>query len=244
MATGTIEYYALSTGLDLGEIEISNAHPKIINIAIKSENFDRISMVFTLSDVYSSEEAGSIANELVNSLLDRLAIEFDISIEEPRCSGMSFPTDESGKKYIVKSNFLAVLDGVEMDIRPGQHRIQELKQKLEGVKPTRNLHLSLYRFSIKQKDPLARFMLLYNILLFLNGEKQKKVDAFIISCDPEVLKTLSPKSPNTFETIYTRLRNEIAHSRNDVIPEHTIKEIAVNVATFQMIVKTAILGNI
>jgi len=244
MTTGTINYYALSSGLELDEIEVSNAHPKVEKITIKTENSDRISIIFTLSNVYSSEEAGSIGNEIVNVLLDRLAIEFDIPIEEPHCSGMSLPSDESGKRHIVTGSHVVLNDILEGDIRPGQERIENLRQKLESEAPPRNQYLSLYRFSAKQRDPLARFMFLYNVLLLLNGDLQKNVDAFIKSCDPGVPQSPRPDKPTIIETIYTRLRNEISHCRNSVVPEHTTKEIVDNVAAFQLIVKTAIIGSV
>jgi hypothetical protein len=194
--------------------------------------------------VYSSEEAGSIGNELVNIILDRVSIEFDIPIEEAHCSGMSLPSDESGKKHIVTASFVALHDITECDMKPGKKRIEDLIQKLEDETPPRNQHLSLYRFSAKQKDPLARFMFLYNILLQLNGDSQKDLDAFIRTCDSGVSQSPRPDKPKIIETMYTRLRNEIAHCRNNVVPEDTTKEIVDNVAAFQLIVKTAILSGV
>jgi len=225
MPTGTISYYALSNGLELDEIEVSNAYPKVEKIKIKSENLDRISIIITLSGVYSSKEAASIGNEIVNIILDRLSIEFNISIEEPHCSGMSLPIDESGKKHIVTGSFVALNDIIEGDIKPGQKRIEDLIKKLEGETPPRNQHLYLYRFSAKQKDPLARFMFLYNILLQLNGDSQKDLDAFIRTCDSGVSQSLRPDKPKIIETLYTRLRNEIAHCRNTVLPEDTTEMV-------------------
>ncbi len=242
MSTGTISYYALSNGLELGEIEFSNEHPKIEKIAIKSENLDRISIIITLSGVYSSTEARSIGNKIVNIILDRLSIEFDIPIEEPHFSGMSLPIDESGKKHIIMSNFLSLNDICECCIKPGQKRIEDLIRKLEDETPLRKQHFYLYRFSAKQRDPLAKFMFLYNILLQLNGDSQNDVDVFIRACDSGVSQSPRPDKPKIIETIYTRLRNEIAHCRNTALPENTTKEIIVNLTPFQLIVKTAILN--
>lgn len=244
MTTGTINYYALSSGLELDEFEVSNAHPKVEKISIKTEHSDRISITFTLCNVYNSNEAGSIGNELVNVLLDRLALEFDIPIEEPHCSGFYLPSDESGKKYRVVASYIVLSDLVEGDIRPGKQHIEKLIQKLEREASPRNQYLSLYRFSAKQKDPLARYMFLYNILLLLNGDLQKNVDAFVRSCDSVVAESPRPDKPEIIETIYTRLRNEIAHCRNNVVPAHTLKEIEDNVGAFQSVVKTAVLRSV
>lgn len=242
MATSTVNYYALSSGLELDEIELSNPYPRIEKIAIKTENLDRISVIFTLSDVRTKNEAGRICREQLNVLLDRLAIEFDIPIEEPQCSGMSLPIDELGKKHAVISSHTAVYDLIGGPIRPGQKRIESLVQKLQSDAPPRDRYFSLYRFSAKQEDPIARFMFLYNILLQLKGDSQKHVDNYIKTCVCEVPKSPRPDNAKILETIYTRLRNEVAHYRNDVIPEHTAKEIRSNVPAFQSIVRNAVMG--
>ena len=241
MATGTISYYALSSGLELDEIKISNANSKIQDIIIKTEYSDRISITLTLINVFSSKEAGTICEDIVNVLLDKLAIEFNIPIGEPQCSGISLPTDESGTKNVVMTSLVQAYDILEGDLKPGEERIEELVQKLSNETPPRNQHLSLYRFSVKQKDPVAKFMFLYNILLLLYNDSQKDLDAYVRRCNPNIQQSPRPDKIHIIETIYTRLRNEVAHCRSSVLPEHTSKEIADNIISFQEIVKAAVL---
>ncbi len=240
VATGTISYNALSKGLESFECQFSISNPKIENIVIKTVGNESISITFTLNDVYSQEEAVSITNGLVNVYLDEVAIEFDIAIEEPRCSEFSPPSDEKGNISVSITEYAYLSDTVVCDIRPCKKRIDDLIEKLRGV-TQRNDYLRLYRFSAKQRDPFIRFMLLYNILLSLNGDYQEKVDALILSCDPLVSQSTSPINPKKNETIYTRLRNEIGHHRKNVLPEDTMNEIKDNISSFQMIVKKALL---
>ena len=55
---------------------------------------------------------------------------------------------------------------------------------------------SAYRFAGNQKDHVARFMFLYNILLQLKGDKQQQVDDFIRSELPSVPESPRPPEQN------------------------------------------------
>ena len=79
-------------------------------------------------------------------------------------------------------------------------------------------------------------MLLYWILLQLNNDKQQQVETQIKRFEPTVPRTPSPKN-NEPETIYTRLRNELAHSRDGVAPQKTWCEIQTQVGGLAEIVK-------
>lgn len=91
--------------------------------------------------------------------------------------------------------------------------------------------------------PVEEFMHLYAILLELLGDKQLNIDAFIVSINPQVPQSPSQR-PNTkageMETIFTRLRNELAHKRVGVKVDLTKQEMAACVGDLREIVKEAI----
>ena len=61
-------------------------------------------------------------------------------------------------------------------------------------------------------------MHLYAILLSLFNDKQKNVDSFVASIEPSVEQTQMPgRAAGMLETIYTRLRNELAHKRQGAL---------------------------
>jgi hypothetical protein len=103
---------------------------------------------------------------------------------------------------------------------------------------------SAYRFALNQDDAVTRFMFLYNILLSLNGDKQKRVEGFIRSEMPGVQQSLSGnpelQAKDVQETIYTRLRNEVSHVRKGTTPDKTKREIHDNVEPFRVLVERAI----
>jgi hypothetical protein len=125
------------------------------------------------------------------------------------------------------------------DIIPDATRRREIAAVLEQSSSRPDLY-SAYQFAINQSDAVARFMFLYNILLQLHGDAQRQVDNFIRQEEPNVPQSPSPRYPNVTETVYTRLRNEVGHTRAGTTSERTRREMEDNLATLQALVKTAI----
>jgi hypothetical protein len=94
-----------------------------------------------------------------------------------------------------------------------------LKTELEQVSPPGEHNFGLYRSALQSTSPVEEFMHLYHILLMLfpPDERQADVDAFIVHEEPGVQQTQHPvKGPGFMETVYSRLRNELAHKRAGV----------------------------
>ncbi len=239
MATGTIEFAAPIAGLRFMPIEVSSPHPAAEKIVLKAQDDERMNIVFHLTDVFDFEEAAAIANAILPSIINRLAFYRNVPIGEPYSMGGTLPKDASGSSYTVRSDRLLMWDQAVPVLTLGDDKRQELARLLE--QPYTHHHLySAYRFAGNQKDHVARFMFLYNILLQLNSDKQQQVDYFIRSEMPSVPQSPRPDRTNMIETVYTRLRNEVGHRRPGTTPEQTHKEIQDNVVAFQELVRTAI----
>jgi hypothetical protein len=92
-------------------------------------------------------------------------------------------------------------------------------------------------------------MFLYNLLLVIAGDDQKEVEKIITKYEHNVEKKehtreWKGKIITTTETVYTRLRNEIAHKRKECFPEKTKSEIDFYINNFQGIVRKAVLEEI
>lgn len=92
--------------------------------------------------------------------------------------------------------------------------------------------LKRYSFSKQLEDNISKFVSLYSLLLSLFEDKQAKVDLEIQKIDNNISKTPSPIKSNTYETIYTRLRNELAHHRNNTSILKTYEEIEIHIDRF------------
>jgi hypothetical protein len=96
--------------------------------------------------------------------------------------------------------------------------------------------LKRFNYSRAINEPIGRFVSLYSLLLSLENDKQEMVDERIEKEEPNVGKSLSPRT-NKPETIFTRLRNELAHDRRGCSITKTHKEIDLHLPRFEWIAK-------
>ena len=88
-------------------------------------------------------------------------------------------------------------------------------------------NFGLFRSARQSMSPVEEFMHLYHILVMLFNDSQADVDAFIVGQDSAVPQTQHHfKAPGVKETVYTRLRNELAHNRLGVNLDNTKAEMA------------------
>ena len=117
----------------------------------------------------------------------------------------------------------------------------QLKIQLEQPTPPGERNFGLLRSARQSDSPVEEFMHLYNVLLMLFNDRQLDVDSFIVAEEPAVPQTQHPqKSPGKMETVYTRLRNELAHQRAGVVIDQTKAEMANRLSGLIALTKRAI----
>lgn len=85
-------------------------------------------------------------------------------------------------------------------------------------------------------EPISKFISLYSLLSSIaNDDKQREIDKKLLEVDPTIAIYQPPGRQQ--ETIYTRLRNELAHRRegSNIINNH--HEITLHLPKFEWIVK-------
>ncbi len=240
MVIGIVKFAAEVRGLQLPQMEISSPQPKIDKVKLRRQGDEPLRVEFDLIDVFDGQEAKSIVRPVLESILNQLVLQFDISVGEPRLSSLSLPQDESANSIEAETRFPLVRLVTKQDVTPNDAEIQRLTATLG--QPRAPAHLfSAYRNAASQDDAVTRFMFLYSLLLQLLGDNQGAVETYIQKEDRGVVVTPSPHKSGTLETVYTRLRNEVGHVRQGVTPEQTRLEIVNNVDAFQQLVKTALL---
>jgi hypothetical protein len=88
-------------------------------------------------------------------------------------------------------------------------------------------------------EPIGRFVALYSLLLSEGSDRQTEVDRLILDFDGSTQQTLSPQS-GKLETLYTRLRNELAHVRTTATVFSTYAEIELHLPRFEWLVKSVL----
>jgi hypothetical protein len=98
----------------------------------------------------------------------------------------------------------------------------------------------LFRSATQATSAVEEFMFLYHILLMIHRDSQIVADKFIVSEDPTVPQTPQPHKPAVMETLYTRLRNEVGHTRPGVNLDATKSEMAARLSGLRALTKRAI----
>jgi len=94
-------------------------------------------------------------------------------------------------------------------------------------------------FACSVPEPIGRFIALYSLLLTVGNDLQPEVDRLILTVEPTTHQTPSPKTRQP-ETLYTRLRNELAHVRVTATLFSTHEEIELHLERFEWIVKSIV----
>lgn len=96
-----------------------------------------------------------------------------------------------------------------------------------------------YKKALQCEDIISKYMCLYNILLQLFTDSQRKVDEFIES-SIGIQKMEYTSGPKGRESKFTRLRNEIGHKRENKTFDQTKAEMEEYMDELMTVVKKAI----
>jgi len=203
------------------EVEISSANTRNSAIAKAKEVADYIAKLLTFEFCEFHQEFRVINDSLV---------------EEIRLP------DGNTKNVICLTGGMDQRGNIEIWQKLNRVRTEELKDLLERGYP-HSYNYDFFYFAVGLEEPISKFMCLYNIMLSLCKDRQKQVDKFIRDIQPGVELSPSPRKPKDEEereTVYTRLRNEIAHSRPGTTIQATREEIENNLNEFIKLTKEII----
>jgi hypothetical protein len=234
MLKGTVTFRTRikSDGVRFLLVEFNPHLPRVDKVEIEAPNGYEIVATIHLTSVASPQEGRELAAKVHMAALDRIAFNHSIGLETPQRTGEQYwPPTEVNAFADVGTRF-----GLVFGIDAAQ-----VKTEIEQVAPPGEQNYGLFRSARQSLSPVEEFMHLYHILLMIYNDNQKDVDAFIISEDPAVPQSQHPlKKPGLTETVYTRLRNELAHKRAGVNLDNTKSEMASRLGGLIALTKRAI----
>jgi len=225
--------------LTFPSFEFYPTEPGVEKVEIEGPKDNEILSIVHLFGLEDAEDGIAIATKVHTAALDRICFFHDIAIENGRFEHEFSPTDNphglritGGTRY----QWIVLLSKVTVSLFTA-----DLKPKLERVAPPGERNFGLFRSARQSASPVEEFMHLYNILLMLFDDKQSKVDKFIQKENRSVPLTPDPRpKKNGTETLYTRLRNELAHKRTGVNLENTKAAMKKNLGELIALTKRAI----
>jgi hypothetical protein len=240
---GTVNFEATikGNGVSFPPFEFNPNEPAVSKVEIEAPNGDAIRVRVHFTSVASDSAAKDVAVKVSLAALNRIAFHHQVVIVNDRMTSLSLSpitdSDSDGARLAATATLVLVVEASRLVL--GYTTAEPVKSQLEQPSPPGEHNYAFFRSAIQATSPVEEFMLLYNVLLMILGDKQPAVDAFIGSEEPAVPITTSPHTGGT-ETIYTRLRNEIGHRRAGVKLENTRAEMAGRVAGLRALTKRAI----
>jgi hypothetical protein len=246
MLKGTLNYVAGMTGLQFDGLEVmASAGPAVVKVQLASDG-KHLQIAIHFRAVGSQDEARTLANRIIEPILDRLTFAESRAIAFLReVSGAFSEIGGGGSVHNVSvSDTLGITDRFTAIRTMHANSVAQLKATLERAAPAGEKHYAAFRQALNTEELVDRYLSLYRILADLRRdpggqESQRDVDEFIHAEFAEPLVP-RPGRPRVLETVFTRLRNEVNHVRPDVIPDRTRQEIRNHLPRLISIVKRAI----
>ncbi|GAB4340085.1 MAG: hypothetical protein OHK0047_31210 [Leptolyngbyaceae cyanobacterium] len=224
---GGVNFQSSFAGYVFETIEISSFDPQIIKASISASERDGVLLTMELDHLPTLEDATHKAKEFALYIAKMLTFEFNVfhqnfkwvndTLIEERPDGSSEMIGNVGMGFELEGDLVIVL---------GEKSLSSLKDSLQR-KPSDSFSYDQFYYAFGLTDAISKFMALYNIVLTLCNDRQEDVDRFVLEVQPNIPVDLPyrPRKSGTPETLYTRLRNQIAHVRHGTTIESTGKEM-------------------
>jgi len=237
-----IAYSVTIEGLQFNEIDFSDTTPEFKNIRLKPIDSNSDEYHILIKKNITSAHPNQLKPVFTESTLESEKFVYifssaaDVKIFNFECIGY-FKEDKLFPLKQVFSDGIKVTVSAKLTVIAGEPSVQKIKEKMKADYDLPSLQM--FYDSATVKEPIGRFISLYTLLLHYCSNNQNSVDQAILSVDPTISQFRSPHNKG-YETIFTKLRNELSHKRENVNILKTHDEIRLNIDRFEQIVKNYI----
>jgi hypothetical protein len=245
METIQIAYNLRIEGLQFNEINFSDVTPEFKNIVLKPVGPNNYKYELLIKKkVYSTAvpQLKAIFNESTleaEKFVYIFSAAADVKIYEFECLGYYQKENLIRFKQIF-SNGIRISFSATATVTAGEPSAEKIKNKMKEKYDLSKLQI--FYDSATIIEPIGRFISLYTLLSHKFSDNQKKVDEAILSIDPTISQFQSPINDKIYETIFTKLRNELSHKRDGVYILKTHDDVKTNIDRFEKIVKELMLN--
>jgi hypothetical protein len=244
MLQGSVKFCAriLGKGVTFPLFEFEPKESGVDKVEMHGPDGNEILSTVYLGAVASSADGINIAQRINTVALNRISFFHRIIIEGARITDSQFSALDvpPGFNLAIGTSHASITED-EAGLVVGLSA-DRLRTELELESPAGEHNFGLFRSALQATSPVEKYMHLYNILLMLFNDEKRKVDKFILGENPEVPRTPEPRLRRSkiLETVYTRLRNELAHKRDGVNLEDTKAEMTNRLPELIALTKRAI----
>ena len=236
---GRVLFQADFSGIEFNSIEVSPPFEGVARAIIGSSSSEGVSLEVGISNADTFDGATAKAEEVAKYLAKIVTFKFGVFQKEFRCVSNSLSEEETLPDGNTKSTAWCVIRdssyGIDFESWAilGEKQIEDLKEFVEKNNHDSFPSYDLFYSALGLTDPIAKFMVLYLIVLSIFTDDQWKVDEFILSKESgeSGVPTFPPHRPRKSgvpETIYTKLRNQVGHVRPGTTIQSTREEMEKN----------------
>ena len=234
----------IQEGYLFSSISFADTTPEFKNITLTTDgansSLHRVSVAKNVTYVLINELRSVIqeAEAEAQAFVYVFSVAADVKVFDFTCIGYEYQNQFIDINQVFQENRkLTML--ANLCVVAGTQRVDDIKARMKQKYDLSKLQN--YFDTVTIVEPISRFISLYTLLLHSFGDSQPKVDEAILIIDPTVAQYRSPKNPKHYETVFTKLRNELSHTRQGVSLVETHAQIRSNIDRFERIVKTHIL---
>ena len=244
METVQIAYGLKIEGHQFKEIDFSDTTPEFKNIVLRSidENNCRYELLIRKNICSSSDtHLRAIFNE-ASTEAEKFKYVFslaaDVKVSEFGCLGY-YRNGQLVAYGSIFGNGLRISCHGTVILTAGEPQVKKIKEKMQAKYDLTSIQMFYDAATVV--EPVGRFISLYTLLLHKFADNQTIVDEAILRIDPTVAQFRSPHAKG-YETVFSKLRNEMSHKREGINILETQNEIKLNIDRLEAIVKKLILG--
>jgi len=240
-----IVYGLTIEGLQFNEIDFSDTTPEFKNIALKLINEDnRTYELLIKKTIYSSSDSHikamlKEASTEAEQFKYVFSVAADVKIFNFECLGYY------QNSQLVRYDDIFGRGGLRIHgtfrSTAGEPQVKQVKERMKKDHDLPSIRMFYDAATVV--EPIGRFISLYTLLLHKFVDKQQAVDKAILGVDPTVaqFKSQNPRIKG-YETVFSKLRNEMSHKREGINILETQNEIKANLDRFEAIVKRLVLA--
>ncbi len=244
METIQIVYGLRIEGIQFKEIDFSDTTPEFKNIILRPTDADNYKYELLLRKNISShatQQLKAIFNEASNeaeTFKYIFSVAADVKIFEFECLGYYHNNTLIKYSGILGSGTRSSGEFIYSHTA-GEPSVKKIKDKMQTKIDLSAIQMFYDAATII--EPVSRFISLYALLLHKFEDNQKNVDEAILKVDETVAQFKSPHNKG-YETVFSKLRNEMSHKREGINILETQNEIRLNLSRFEKIVKKLTIG--
>ncbi len=226
------------------DISFSDTTPEFKNITLLADEdtptLHKVSVEKNITHVFIDELRSVIqeAEAEAQSFVYVFSVAADVKFFDFTCQGYKHQDRFVGINEVFRENRRSIASA-NLCVVAGDQSVNNIKDKMKQKYDLSKLQI--YFDIVTIIEPVSRFISLYTLLLHSLGDNQSKVDEAILAIDPTVAEYRSLKHPKHYETIFTKLRNELSHVRQGTSLIETHAQIRLNIDRLERIVKIYII---